>query len=67
MGTLLATARKCLCRVLINSYKIIISYIDINNFELGGAIWHPRCGPGPDGKMEVDGPLDGQVTNDSIN
>ncbi|CAN7937843.1 unnamed protein product [Ixodes hexagonus] len=23
----------------------------------GGAIWHPRCGPGPDGKME-DGKLD---------
>lgn len=27
----------------------------------GAAIWHPRCGPGPDGKMEIDGPLDGQV------
>jgi actin-binding LIM protein len=29
-------------------------------FMQGGAIWHPRCGPGPDGKMEIDGPLDGQ-------
>ncbi|XP_054168729.1 actin-binding LIM protein 2-like [Oppia nitens] len=27
-------------------------------FMQGGAIWHPRCGPGPDGKMEVDAPID---------
>lgn len=33
----------------------------------GGAIWHPRCGPGPDAKMEVDGPvglIEQQVRNE---
>ena len=32
----------------------------------GGAIWHPRCGPGPDGKMETEVQLDGQVMIQTI-
>ena len=54
--------KKCLCKVNNNSKSY--NYIT-ECYNLGGAIWHPRCGPGPDAKTEVDGPMsiDGQVSS----
>lgn len=61
-GIHLAMEKKCLCKVNNNSKSY--NYIT-ECYNLGGAIWHPRCGPGPDAKTEVDGPMsiDGQVSS----
>ena len=54
--------RNVYARLMINSKS---DHYITECYNLGGAIWHPRCGPGPDAKTEVDGPMsiDGQVSS----